>query len=46
MLDDIASCVTAHHLKLNPSKTELLVIPDSSFVTYEGFNPFFRSKLP
>ncbi|KAK1801825.1 hypothetical protein P4O66_022465, partial [Electrophorus voltai] len=26
-LTDIASWMTAHHLKLNPSKTELLFIP-------------------
>ncbi|KAK3530366.1 hypothetical protein QTP86_024403, partial [Hemibagrus guttatus] len=26
-LVDISSCMTAHQLKLNPSKTELLVIP-------------------
>ncbi|KAK1803152.1 hypothetical protein P4O66_021205, partial [Electrophorus voltai] len=45
-LTDIASWMTAHHLKLNPSKTKLLFIPDSSFVTYKGFNPFFRRKLP
>ncbi|KAK1793029.1 hypothetical protein P4O66_001609 [Electrophorus voltai] len=38
--------MTAHYLKLNPSKTELLFIPDSSFVTYEGFDPFFCRKLP
>ncbi|KAK1802549.1 hypothetical protein P4O66_004206 [Electrophorus voltai] len=62
--------MTAHHLKLNPSKTELLVIPatpnpyhdltvsfenslvspseaaHSSFVTFKGFDPFFRRKLP
>ncbi|KAK1796256.1 hypothetical protein P4O66_009332, partial [Electrophorus voltai] len=37
--------MTAHHLKLNPSKTELLFIPDSSSVTYEGFDPFFHRKL-
>ncbi|KAK1800311.1 hypothetical protein P4O66_000355 [Electrophorus voltai] len=35
-----------HHLKLNPSKTELLFITDYSFVTYEGFDPFSRRKLP
>ncbi|KAK1795656.1 hypothetical protein P4O66_001016 [Electrophorus voltai] len=27
-LTDIASWMTAHHLKLNPSKTEVLLIPD------------------
>ncbi|KAK1804787.1 hypothetical protein P4O66_003631 [Electrophorus voltai] len=42
----IASWMIAQHLKLNPSKTELLFIPDSSFVTCEGFDPFFRRKLP
>ncbi|KAK3542498.1 hypothetical protein QTP86_027714, partial [Hemibagrus guttatus] len=26
-LADILSCMTAHQLKLSPSKTELLVIP-------------------
>ncbi|KAK1799151.1 hypothetical protein P4O66_007405, partial [Electrophorus voltai] len=45
-LTDIASWMTAHHLKLNPSKTELLFIPDSSSLIYEGFDPFFRRKLP
>ncbi|KAK1784374.1 hypothetical protein P4O66_003096, partial [Electrophorus voltai] len=38
--------MTAHHLKLNSSKTELVFNPDSSFVTYEGFDPFFCRKLP
>ncbi|KAK1794692.1 hypothetical protein P4O66_001404 [Electrophorus voltai] len=41
-----ASWMIAHHLKLNPSKTELLYIPDFSFVTYEGFGPFSHRKLP
>ncbi|KAK1791938.1 hypothetical protein P4O66_013912 [Electrophorus voltai] len=45
-LTDIASWMTAHHLKFNTSKTELLFIPDSSFVTYKGFDPFFHRKLP
>ncbi|KAK1804848.1 hypothetical protein P4O66_003549 [Electrophorus voltai] len=45
-LTDIASCMTAHNLNLNPSKTEILFIPDFSFVTYEGFGPFSQRKLP
>ncbi|KAK1805617.1 hypothetical protein P4O66_019900, partial [Electrophorus voltai] len=45
-LTDIASWTTAQYLKLNPSKTQLLYIPDFSFVTYEGFDSFSRRKLP
>ncbi|KAK1783904.1 hypothetical protein P4O66_023127, partial [Electrophorus voltai] len=45
-LTDIASWMTVQPLKLNPSKTELLFISDSSFVAYRGFDPFSRRKLP